>query len=259
MGDATVFAGLDSLVELTVYHVSHCETILENIYPQLKRFAYMKKRIVKTDSIRNPAREQTLETLSTFISRHKTMKTLELDFNCYDYESAKAIILQEIGNSSKELVELKICIGLMDDVLLQPLQALKWLRTLSLSDLRFKDFQFFSALIELRELKLSSCVVPKDSDQFTTLTKLTKLDMEACYTDGVFDVVGIISRLVNLKELDIFGLDINPGRFVLDEKSFSKIVATIKERPNVLTLKCNFGFNFNLKSFDKIKLIKEPY
>lgn len=257
MGDATLFAGLDSLVELTVYHVSNCETILENIYPQLKRFAYLKKRIVKPDSIRNPSREQTLETLSTFISRHKTMKTLKLEFNCYDYEIAKTIILQEIGNSSKELVQLEIRIGLMDDVLLQPLQTLKSLRTLLLTDLRFKDLQFFSALTELRELKLLSCVVPKDSDQFTTLTKLTKLEMQVCYSDSVFDVVGIISRLVNLKELDIIGLDIGPENFVLDEKTFSKIVGIIKGRPNVLTLKCKF--DFNLKSFDKIKLVKQPY
>lgn len=245
-GNATMFAELDSLIELAVDQVGNCILILENSFPKLERFAYF------------TGNEKSLETefLPGFISRHKNLKTLELKI------SASDDILQVIGNNCRALNELNICFAPMNVVSrrLQPLQTLKSIRALRLyGPLSFEDFGFFSDLKELTELHLVLCDLPKNSDEFYKLAHLTKLHIEVCYCRlyylNVVDMVGIVSRLVNLKELDILCVGL-----VLDETTFAKIVDVVKGRPHVLTLICRSKFKVN-NNFDKkrkVILLPEP-
>lgn len=83
------------------------------------------------------------------------------------------------------------------------------------------DLKFFSGMVELRELSFHFCRPSFDSNQFTSLTQLTKLRISLGeYAD--LDVVGIIRRLLNLEELTICKMRV----FVLDSQR-SQVLATV--------------------------------
>lgn len=135
--------------------------ILENIFPKLERF-YWKGNIV-------------CKSLSTFISSHKNLKNLYLHGN-EDQETI--ILLQVISNSCKELEKL------------------------ALKEVQCEDLTFISALTKLRELHLHlhMCILPKDSNQFASLTHLKCLCINDKINDGymsTIDVVNIITQLIN--------------------------------------------------------------
>lgn len=234
MDDATLFAELDELVELVVHGVKNCCVILENSFPKLERFAYY------------TFNEKSQEMLSTFISCHKSLKTLELQL-----EASEAIM--QVIVDCRDLNELNISVGNRNDVDLRPLQSLRSLRALKLfGPLKFVDFEFFSVLRNLSELHLVLCNLPKDSIEFCKLRQLTKLHLTGYYIN-MFYVVDIIRRLVNLKELNISCL----GSF-LDETTFTKIFGIVEGRPNVLTIICRSNFKVNENCDKKRNVILLP-
>ncbi len=239
----TLFADCHSLVELTVGWVENCGSILENIFPKLERFTYNKRKLV--DSMKNPRKEQSWETLSTFISRHSTLKALELDFFSCD-EKCKNDILQAICNSCKNLEELFLYPDARRVSPPQPLRALKSiqelksLRTLKLRYESFVNFEFLSSLSQLRELILGNCRLPSDSNQLATLTQLSKLNICFCEVPVDLDVVGVIRQLVNLKEFGLVRNQSNGLYFKLNKKKFQKINEIVQGRPHLLILHCEF-------------------
>lgn len=99
--DSTLFAGLDSLIELRVCWVENCGAILHNVFPNLIKFKYEKRRLSQT--VRYPYYEQTLKALTTFISQHRVLKALDLNFACD--RNAKVTLFQVICHSCNELRE----------------------------------------------------------------------------------------------------------------------------------------------------------
>lgn len=165
------------------------------------------------------------------------------------------IVLQEIYNSCKELKELLIDIGERNNVSIQPLQTSKSLSTIKIWFSKFEDFKVFSNLSALRELSLIICILPKESCHFSVFAHLTKLELCNWYSASdldVLDVVGIISQLLNLRELIIFR---RRKPFVLDKKTFSEIAGVVKGRPNLLTLICEINFKVE-ESWDEGQMIK---
>lgn len=159
------------------------------------------------------------------------------------------LVMQVVGNSCIELEELKLVILHSTVFHIQPPQGFKSLKTLKLCVVSCENFQCMSALTNLRELHLLYCGLPKDSNQFAFLTQLTKLHIHRPYGTDSIDVVEVIRQLINLEELTLNEL--------LDQETFSKIVAIVKKRPNVLTLRC-FDLKFNLKKYgenQKVRLL----
>lgn len=256
--DRTLFADCNALVQLTVKSVHQCVAILENNFPKLERFAYENDSDKLAHSTLNRD-EETVETLSSFILRHSSLKAVDLSSRMDD--SGKRILLQVICDNCNQLEELRINFENLQTDFLQPLRSLKLLKTLRL----FGAFMnsLLPLLTELRELRLYSCPLDRNTDHFSNLTQLTKLTMICC---GYTDVIGLISQLVNLKQLIIVALGNSmaydrdwmlhrPDRiFKLDEKTFSRIADIVKGRPNVLTLYCNF--DFNMQNFDGNQNVK---
>lgn len=146
-----LFAGLDFLVELRVRFVENCDGILRHTFPKLVRFSYGEKRIA--NPIRYPFQLRPLETILNFISHHPTLKALDLNFACDN--DIRKIILQEIVNScQQELLEITIDVDWMCNAMIRQLKKLTSLKTLVLRGVSTKDFQFFSALDELRGLNV---------------------------------------------------------------------------------------------------------
>lgn len=160
------------------------------------------------------------------------------------------MILQAINNSCKALEELstEFLPTKKNAASIRPLQALK---SLKLRNASCEDLSFIPVLKKLRELELRNCRLPHNSDQFAFLTQLTKLQIFQVFTAaGSFDVVDMISRLINLEELTVS--DTAPlNGFTLDAETFSEIVNVVKGRSNVLILECRFSFFYNSKIRDK--------
>lgn len=223
--DRMLFAELDSLVELRVRWVENCSAMLENIFPKLKRFTHW-------------GTHQVDQLLLTFISRHTSLVTLEIDHSSDESNTLK--FLHVIVNSCKELEELELDIGRTTASLLT-LQSLQSLNVLKLWWVSCEDFKFMSALTRLRELHLISCDLPNDIQQFAVLSRLTRLHIKPY---GSINVVGISRLLTHLEDFTISGI------FVLDEERFSKIVAVVKGRPHALTLRCLCSFDSKSRSRD---------
>lgn len=236
-GDKTLFADFDSLIELSLMYVTNGIAVMENIFPKLQRFTYKGED----------------EPLSTFISRHTSLKKLDLLMTDLDGKS-KIAILQVIGNSCNELKELSINLERLNASSVLPFEALKSVKILKLRYASCQDLSFIKAMTKLHELQLVYCVLPRKSNQFAFLSQLTKLQV---WTYDDLDVVDLISRLINLKELT-FPSD-SSLHFALDEKIYSKIVSVVNGRPNVLTLKCKYNFDYISKNGDenqRVRLIR---
>lgn len=236
--DTTVFADLKSMIEL---RVEKCDAIIRGkIFSKLERFTY------RSDSpIDQP--------LTTFIRSHPNLTKLNLSTRVHD-KTDNTRILKVIVNSCKELKELSLDIGRIKPSSLRKLQSLKSLNILKLCGVKCDDFKFLSTMTELRELHLFVCrSLPGESSQFAFLAQLTTLHIQGGRISGGVDVVGMINELINLEELAVVGMWTT---FVLNEETFSKIVDVVKERKNVLTLRCDFNFVLNLKSCEENKKVK---
>ncbi|XP_037037908.1 uncharacterized protein LOC119075545 [Bradysia coprophila] len=235
-GNKSTFEELDSLVELDVTRVKDCSTILENIFPNLKRFTYQKDKIEMVEQCADSADQdhQSLETFSIFIERHSALHSLDIDFECD--QNGWMRILQTIGDSCPKLQKLTVGTGCnrhsYSSDLLRPLQPLKSLRIMKLTGVAFKDFQVFESLAALRELELQHCCLPK-ADQFACLAQITNLSLNGSQSpSGTFDMADVIRQLVNLERFLALKL------VALDAHTLSKIVSIVKERSSVLTLVC---------------------
>lgn len=237
--DSSLFAGMDSLVELRVFWLEGCDTILESTFPKLTRFEYAKETYLPC--LTNPVAERVTNMLTNFISRHIALEKLTVRFDC----DSKCLtnILQSISNSCKNLVDLTLSCGLMNaDIYLHPLNQLKSLVTLRLRDVLFNDFELFAKMTKLRDLCLLYCTLPHNENQFVSLSRLIKLRirLEAC--DDNIDVIGIVSRLPDLEELEISS-DARWPQYRLDEKTVYKVGSLVSKRSKKLILKCKFKFD----------------
>lgn len=250
-GSWSTFTELDSVVDLDVSRVKNCSTILDNFYPKLQQFTYQKDTIKPAENCSDPEEyqdRQSLETISIFIKRHPTLKSLDIDFEC-DH-NCWTVILQAIGNSCKKLQKLTIGTGcdrqMFSSDFLQPLQALTLLRIVKLTAVSFEDFCVFANLPELRELELQHCILPQTKDHFAYLAQLTNLSLiESKTMSGSFDMADIVSRLVNLTQF------LALQWFTLDTTTLWKIVDIVKGRSNVLTLVCKSTVHCGEEAFQK--------
>lgn len=231
-----VFADLNSMIEL---RVENSDAILANIFTKLESFTYRSDAPLK-------------RSMPKFIRTHPDLKTLNLGTRVNSADD-NANILKVILQHCTELKELILDIGSIRASSLQKLQALKSLNILKLSGVNCYDFEFLSAMRELRELHLFVCHLPGDLKQFTFLAQLNTLHIQGGRMSGAVDVVGMINVLINLKELTVAGMW---KTFVLTEGTFHKIVGVVTGRPHVLTLKCNFNFVLNVKSGGENRKVK---
>lgn len=245
--DKTLFAECASLTDLKFNDEKNCGAILGSIFPKLEQFSYTN---LEFD-------EQALINTTTFFLRHTSLKTLVL--NIPFVKSGRRVLLEVIGNSCKELKELSLNMWFRNPNT-RSLQSLQGLRSLSTLHLICSpccpDLKFVSTLTKLRELHLCSYFLPKDFSQFDLLSQLKTLIIEDNFPGAFVYVVDIVRRLINLQEFTVL-----KENFVLDEETFSKIVATVKCRPNILTLKCKFNFVLNLQNCGdnhNVRLLMRP-
>lgn len=240
-GGKELFADFNSLIRLRLTSVLNLNPIFESDFPRLEwltlKFSFF-----------------SVVLLSGFISRHKRLKTLKIYSNIDDW--FKANFFQILGNSCKELQKLSLVIGGLDSNILLPLQSLEQLEVLHIWEVTWNDFTLIAGMPQLRDLKLTDCILPKDSNQFDHLVQIRKLEIYKNFIDVTkhtpVDVVGIITRLQNLEELIA-------GNFQLDEKTYRKIVCIVKGRANMLTLRCKFDFSYNSANtsvFVRVKLVR---
>lgn len=250
--DSAIFTGLDELVDLRIAWVANCEAILKNTFPKLEVFEYVKdgdNADVPTFLIIRPDNELCAQPLMDFIQRHPTLKELSICFDCGEKTATK--ILEVIVNSCKDLEKLYFNGGEeMSVAPFQPIYALKSLTSLEMGMVYFEDFDFFSPLRELRELRFLFCNLPEDTNQFATLSQLTKLKIQMF--DNLIDIVGIIRCVTNLEEFTI-GHEHND--FGLDEETLSRIVAVVKGRSNQITLKCNYDVGLKSQETGNLTLL----
>lgn len=142
--------------------------------------------------------------LTTFMSHYPTLKILNL-YSRKENWIFKLNIPKVVGNSCMELEELIVNMGSMYVRFLQPLEAIKSLKILKLCDVLCEDLKCMSAVTQLRELHFIDCRLPKDYNQFDSLTQLTKLRIIYRLTCGSksFNVVEKVRRLINLKNLTV--------------------------------------------------------
>ncbi|KAG4076654.1 hypothetical protein HA402_001941 [Bradysia odoriphaga] len=254
--DATLFDGLDSLVDLRVMQVENCSAILEKVFPALERFMYYTTHLRHAVTNRRATLVHYFDKLMTFVARHHDLKAIDLCF--YSDSRSFIILLETIGNSCKNLIELwiRVVLSTFTSAHLQPLKVCKSLRTLGLYEVSCGNFQFISALTELRELHLSGCSLPGDSSHFDALAGLTKLVIDGCTTADRFDLVQMIGRLGKLEELTISYFYVQSTKFQLSKNAFDQIGGIVMDRPQVLTLKCQFYFNLaSPEYYSKILLV----
>lgn len=261
------FAGLVSLVELKVVWVRNGRAVLLSHFPKLRHFTYFGN--IRSSNLllftrffarwSRPSKiAHTPNVLSTFFHCNKTLKTVDLILD--NFADRDIIVLKAIVSSCKELDVLRVnCGNVVYTDLIEPMKSNEPLGYVELSKGSCKDLDIFSSLATLRTLCLYCCNLPTPS-QFTSLTHVTRLELQAFDFPNMLDVVGIISQLVNLESFSI-NLTWSGVSFVLDRKTFEKIVVVVKERENALTLRCKTAFI--LKDFernDKVHLIRlRPY
>lgn len=243
---AILFRKLDSLVELDVNCVTNCSTILESVFPRLEKFSYYKFQVVKGNQMTHSGEQhklqQSLERLLIFIRRHSGLKAITFGFvsdqNCW------TAIMHTIGCNCTKLQELNIKIrtkdNLFSSVPLKSLQTVTSLRAIRLHNVCFGDFEMFRTLMNLRELDLAYCRLPKNINQFAHVAQISRfcLVMHEEHSSAIryIDAVGIIRWLINLEN---FLISAAHNVFVLNETKFVQIADLVKERPNVLALTCN--------------------
>lgn len=125
----TLFAGLNSLVSLDIRKVTHCRPIFESTFPKLEYFVYHGFLVIESHLIENPRFQVSAESFLAFISRHNRLKDVWLCFT--SNEEIQTMIMQTIGRSCNDLIELTISFGSRNERFLRPLNALKSLETVT--------------------------------------------------------------------------------------------------------------------------------
>lgn len=235
------FTECDSLIDLRVYAVRNCNTILRHTFPRLRRFSYQDHHTEINGY------------LHSFVSRHKSLTTLDLNITPMDERSLHLIISS--CKRCEGLRKLGLNVGTRNVSALFSLQTLNSLQCLMVRNC--KDFRFVPVLTQLRELHLHNCSLPSDHNQFVNqfgqIIKLHIIQTIQTPMPGSFDMIVTVIRLLrNLEELTVGDEPWNG--FALDEKRFSEIVGIIKGRPNALLLRCKC--DFVVKSCDENRNLK---
>lgn len=242
--DRTVLAELNDLVALRIEFKDR--GILENIFLKLEQFAY---KMSPYERLIDPHH------LSTFISRHTILKTIDFEFYGTSDVCSK-IVLQAIAESCNELEYLRVFFGTVSVAAFEPLQSIKSLRTLELVGVSFEGIaELLSTLTNLRELSLQWCHLSNNLRQFDSVAQLTRLNVGNCKINQK-DLVDIIKRLENLEELTIYE-NFTETSFELDLRMFFNIKGIVKHRENVLTLTCKYDFELKFceEKNQKVKLV----
>lgn len=175
INDETLFAGMDSLVDLKVSWMSGDGAILKNTFPKLERFEYENDSILATNSIRSTFGQQSAELLVHFISRHNTWKRFKLLLHVSD-KTSNTMILNAIGSSCSKLKILSFHCGQKTTVRdLQPLRQCTSLKHLDLWYVAFDNFNCISSMKRLKALRLFRCSVPEDYDQLHSLCEAIRV------------------------------------------------------------------------------------
>lgn len=250
----TSFTGMTSLVELRICNVEYCSELLVNNFPKLKRFGYRKQLIISGHLTSHffPSHTQYLETVTDFLLRHNSLEALDLSFS--SDTTCRIEIMEAINAYCDELEELSIDFrSVATAVHLQPLQMLQSLKRLTLSNIQFENFNFFSTLTELLELHLLACRLPKDANEFASLAQVEKLEIKL-NADSNINVPRIIEHLPNAKELKVYRSD---RQSVVNYETFSKIVKILLGRSHIFTLTSQFNFNINnAHGYYRIRLVQ---
>ncbi len=232
-----LFADCDELVELTVQDVENCGAILKNVFPRLRRFEYSGERNIS--ELDDSAQAQHLETLTTFISRHPTLKILWLR-GCHT-NSNDVKILQVIVSSCKDLKKLDMDMDATNISQLQSLQEVKLLRSLKLifyNESEPLDYKLFSNLKNLRRLTLAVHSLPNGYIDFDALNHLKKLHIFMSFNPNEFTKIRI-NRLTNLRRLRIVD--------VSSDETLKEFHISVKGRQSVLTLTTNLECSGNME------------
>lgn len=249
-----LFDQLKSLVDLRVVCVENGHEILRSTFPNLKRLAYGNPY----DGIfRNPNNGERLELLMNFISRHGTMKVLQILIDKH-FESYLPIVVRIISSSCHQLEELLLYTGSpMASSSFEPLGQVKSLRILTLCNHRLfetfnENFDMFSGLTQLKELRLYYCQFREYTNQFIGLVQLRKLFITFYMGTISIDIVSMVSNLTSLVELTI---EHHSEPCVLTKGSYLRIVEIVKKREQVLTISCSIDFQLReVQESPKIKL-----
>lgn len=231
-GNELLTTKMDSLVRLQLLSVKNDQTILTNVFPNLKEFAYV-------PSSDYSITDETLQPLKNFIELHNRLKSLQIQHNLR--LSWKAVI-EAIGKNRSELEELNIVGTFYPECPfppLIPLLACKSLTKVSLSRGTLKHFKDFRYLSSLRKLRLEHIILPKDVNQFACLNKLVFLSMRFCQSYGMFKMTDIVRQLGNVEKLILEDLTVFSGKkLVLDRSTYFEIEKIVEERSKTLSLKC---------------------
>ncbi|XP_037026351.1 uncharacterized protein LOC119067465 [Bradysia coprophila] len=248
LADAKLFAGMDSLVELELVSVENGVEILENTFPKLERFRYV-KGITNKHQLRE---YQLMSSLLSFIVRHNDLKILQ--FSGHISKDSAMIFCQTIVHNCKELDTFMLgCSTTRTSYCIKILTQLKSLRNLYLEHQSYSDLKVFAPMKELRHLNLSNCGLPLDLNQFDSWAHLTKIFLSTPNDFRSFDVVGVIKHLTNIEELELYA----SNKYILDEETVCEIVAVVCRRVQLLRLKCLYDFDW--KEFDageKLQLLQ---
>lgn len=242
--DAKLFVGMDSLVDLKVCWVENCHSILENTFPKLQRFSYGKNLVVR-ESVSMPFKQQNVVTLASFFARHSKLKAVDVRFDCE--ELCTKIVLKTICAYCKDLEKLIFRCGLVNQTVIQYVQQLKLLRSLSLERVLLENLDVFRQLKELKELKFQYSVLPTDARSFDSLAHITKLFI-SLEDFASIDLAAVIERVTSLEEIEI-------QNFILDEETFYNIVKKVTGRPMTLTLRSDHKFQATNVN-QKVKLLQ---
>lgn len=259
-----LFANCESMNYLNIQFLNNPADILLNVFPKLEMFTY--KSYGCDDEY----------LLAIFISRNKSLKGLAI----YRGDLLKTSILEVIGDSCKGLTVLSIEITLANEKAFKSLQALDQLKQLAiyadyknitnliqqiqpLKSLEFLDLsnvigdsEFIAALLQLknlRQLYLVDIIELNNFDALGSLVDLTTLSIR--YEDEIGNVdcniVDMIKRLIHLDTLEIY-----TDAFILDKKTFSKIVKIVKGRSKMLELYCQIDFVYEYDENENVRLEK---
>lgn len=187
--DAKLFAGMDSLVELKLAFVNSGAAILENTFPKLEIFQY-----IKEIEMRKREPHESMNVMSAFIARHHNLKYL--DFSGQISEKSALMLCQTVVDNCKELHTLGLrCDTTRTTDCIKVLVQSKSLKSLYVEHQSYSHLEVFSTMKELRRLNLLNCGVPLDLNEFESLAHLTKMYLSTPDDFRSLDVVGVIRRL----------------------------------------------------------------
>ncbi|XP_037037798.1 uncharacterized protein LOC119075459 [Bradysia coprophila] len=265
---ASSYFNCDSLIELEIVDSTGCIAILNNDFPNLKRFTLRYHTMW-------PGRDGYYVTgvVSRFIGRHK-LRVLHLDSMSVclsedlldlilNSEELEELTLQSLKRersldvlNQKNLSSFrKLNVDITFDnynhisALLQASTSLETIEITFVNTIPIRVFDVLSQQQHLRELTLN--YYSFERIQWSILAQIRKLTLFTPRNAFGADLINIVSQLTNLEEFE-FEDYWDRDEFVLAEGDFDRIVKIVERRPNVLTLKCRHRFTLS-ENCDRVK------